>query len=157
MASATDVFGHEDEHSAVIEQLVNNVMRDGKKAVARSIVQEAMAVIQLKTRRDPRAYVAEAIERAAPFVKVASVKRAGRNVPTPRPLTARARARTAILWIRDAAIASKFRGVSAGTRLGNELIAVVEGRSSALLKREQVHKVALANRSNVVMSDRRIK
>nr|KAJ3423138.1 hypothetical protein HK105_001838 [Polyrhizophydium stewartii] len=142
--------------SAVLDQFVNNIMEDGKKSVARKIMSDALLHIQMAVRQDPVAYLEAAIDKVSPYVKVMSVKRAGRNIPTPRPLKDRQRFRTGILWTCEVALKGKSP-VPAGERIGRELIAIMEGKSPALAKREQVHKLALANRSNVVMADRKLK
>ncbi|OAJ35975.1 hypothetical protein BDV3_000641 [Batrachochytrium dendrobatidis] len=139
----------------VIEQFVNNIMKSGNKAVARRIMSDAMLYIQTQTRQDPRSVIDAAVQKASPFVKVVSFKRRGKNVPTPFPLTDRQRNRTGILWIRDAALNGRS-SQAAGVRIGKELLAILENKGAVLQKREQVHKLALANRSNVIMTDRKL-
>ncbi|KAJ1344568.1 hypothetical protein BSLG_000092 [Batrachochytrium salamandrivorans] len=151
-----DVVVDVEKESPVIEQFVNNIMKGGNRAVARRIISDAMLHIQTQTRQDPRAVIIAAVERASPFVKVASAKRRGKNIPTPVPLTDRQRYRTGILWIRDAALKGR-NPLSAGERIGREVLAIMADKSIVLQKREQVHKLALANRSNIIMTSRKMR
>ena len=83
----------------------------------------------------------------------------GRNVLYPKPLTLRQSRRIAISWITIQASKKKGvpipRGTTLGSRIGNEIVALIEGTSSLLQKRENLHKQAVQNRSNIVMYDRR--
>ncbi|KAJ3184119.1 hypothetical protein HDU85_001970 [Gaertneriomyces sp. JEL0708] len=134
------------------EAFVNNIMKDGKKARARRFVREALALIQRETGQDAHEVLEEAVNRVAPLMKLVSVKRGGKGVSTPTPLLPRQRRRLGILWIVDAA--SSKRG-DFGERIGREILAVMDGTSSALQKRMNLHKQALSNRSNVIMRDRK--
>ncbi|KAI8808447.1 ribosomal protein S7 domain-containing protein [Cladochytrium replicatum] len=134
----------------LIEQVVNNIMKHGRKALARRLISDALKYVLQETGEDPRRILEEAIERAAPLVKIVSHKKGAKAIQTPRPLFSRQRRRTAILWILDAAKA-KGGKTPFGARLGKELIAVMKGESSVLAKKHQLHKIALANRSNIVM------
>ena len=159
-----------DKKNQVVEQFINNIMKDGKKEIARGIIADALLYIKhndLKT--DPKGVMLDAIEKASVYVKVSSQKRGAKVVMKPKPLTDRQRFRTAILWIRDAALSGKTstaalgrgresplgRLSAAGLRIGREIMAVANGTSSVLQKKLSIHKLVLANRSNIVMTDRK--
>jgi small subunit ribosomal protein S7 len=82
----------------------------------------------------------------------------GQSLPIPTPLTIRQRRRIALMWIIDSS-SKKFHRISGkGTfahRLAEEIIAVVEGRSALWDKRVNLHKQAVAGRSNVSSGKRR--
>lgn len=97
----------------------------------------------------------QAVDLAAPLVRLASERRGAKNIQIPRPLNDRRKRRTAIMWIIEASGKAKKGGKSFPIRLGTELFKVIKRESGALQRKEQLHKAALANRSNVIMFDRR--
>ncbi|KAJ3077799.1 ribosomal protein S7 [Rhizoclosmatium globosum] len=142
--------------SPLIAAFVNNIMKSGKKTTARRIVSDALKHIQLETSKDAHAVLATAVEKIEPLFKVVGVKQGAKSVQTPKALNEKQRRRTAIIWLVEAAN-SRNQKDPAGIRLGKEIIAVMNDESSAIQKRNLVHKNALANRSNVVLVDRRIR
>ncbi|KAI9098817.1 ribosomal protein S7 domain-containing protein [Phlyctochytrium arcticum] len=141
---------------SIPEAFVNNIMKDGKKARARRILQDALDHVQRETGDDPMVVLDKVVNRVGPLIKTVAVKRGGKNVPTPKPLNDRQRIRQGILWIIQAASGKNARGAF-GERIGKEMIAVMNDESEALNRRENTHKQALANRSNVVMFDRKVR
>ncbi|KAJ3301860.1 hypothetical protein HDV03_000269 [Kappamyces sp. JEL0829] len=127
---------------------------DGLKDRARKWIQDALDTMQ-KQGFD-RSQFESAIDRIAPLVKVGGFKRGGRNVLYPKPLTQRQSRRIAIDWVADAASKKKSRQ-RFGERIGTELVGVLQDNSALLQKREMVHKQAVANRSNLILSDRKKK
>lgn len=98
---------------------------------------------------DPVAYLQTAIDSIAPLLKIKSTQGSGgfrESVPVPMAL--RQRRRKAVMWIIEAADKKKAR-MSLAERLAEEIVAVVEGSSSAWIKRAQIHKQAVASRANV--------
>lgn len=86
----------------------------------------------------------EAVRLVSPSVKVVTQKRRAKNLPTPRPLTERARTRSGILAILKASDKRGERKV--WERVGRECVNVLRGESDALKKLEEVHRFAVANR-----------
>ncbi|KAJ3319200.1 hypothetical protein HDV06_006640 [Boothiomyces sp. JEL0866] len=130
-------------------------MKDGMKARAQRIINTSLELIALKTKENPRTVLEKAVDQIAPYVKVASQKRGARNVLLPKPLTPRQRKRIGIQWISDQASSRKGNS-DFGTRIGQEIIAIINNESQLLAKKENVHKQAVANRSNLVLQDRRL-
>jgi small subunit ribosomal protein S7 len=98
---------------------------------------------------NPIAYIQTAIDSVAPLLRIRSVKASGGfRESIPNPLSLKQRRRKAVTWIVDAADKKKAR-MSLAERLADEIVAVVEGKSSAWEKRTQVHKTAVAARANV--------
>ncbi|TPX33487.1 hypothetical protein SmJEL517_g03638 [Synchytrium microbalum] len=144
----------------LVEQVVNNIMKHGKKTLARRLVSDALLYIQRISKTgdaasNPRNILSQAVDIASPLVKIASMKRGAKTIHHPRPISEHVRRRTGILWIVQAA-KSRGKGKPFPERFGNEVLAVLSGESSALQKKLNLHKMALANRSNVIMQDRKI-
>lgn len=136
----------------VVSQLVNTLMRDGKKARAQRLISDSMKHLSKKisTEADPYTVLREAIETASPLLKLSSTKKGSKVVHVPTALRDRQRRRRAIVWMLDA---SKKRGEkSFEERFAAEVYDVSQGTSSVLQKKQQVHKQALANRANAQVS-----
>ncbi|KAK4164556.1 ribosomal protein S7 domain-containing protein [Cladorrhinum sp. PSN259] len=104
---------------------------------------------------DPVLFLRVAIDSVAPLVTIkrfAKLAGGGRALEVPFPLDARKRRRTAVGWILDAVSNKKSKGSGRGMfphRVAEEIVAVVEGRSSVWDKRAQVHKMGTAARANL--------
>ena len=104
---------------------------------------------------DPIQYLTLAIDSVAPLVRIRSLKGAaggGAALQIPVPLGAKQRRRQAVQWILDAANKKKSRGSGRGMfaqRIADELISVVEGRSSAWERRLLIHKTGTSARANL--------
>jgi small subunit ribosomal protein S7 len=127
----------------------NSLLIDGVShtATARNHVGTMMMTIQRLTNADPLPALRRAIELAAPQVKLVSQKKHNKNIPVPRALSERQRVWKAIKGI--ASESEKQKDKRFGVRLGMEVTAVVNGVSGLLRKKEEVHKLATANRSNL--------
>lgn len=98
---------------------------------------------------DPVAFMQTAIDSVAPLMKIISQKASGGfREQVPMPIGLRARRRTAITWIIQAADKRKAK-MGLAERLADEILAVMEGRSTAWDKRLQVHRTGTAGRANV--------
>src|SRR4029077_934757 len=131
--------------SSDVAKFINVIMLDGKKAVAERIVYGAFLQIQQKSGKNPVEIFNQALSNVRPSVEVKSrrVRRANYQVPVEvRPVR---RMALAMRWLREAA---KKRGEkSMPLRLAGELIEASEGRGGAMKKREEVHRMAEANRA----------
>ncbi|KAJ1564146.1 hypothetical protein HK096_009404, partial [Nowakowskiella sp. JEL0078] len=141
-----------DKYAVLVNQCVNHIMRNGEKAKAQRFLSEALQYIQQTKGVEPLPVLADAVNKAAPLVKIVSQRQGAKNVMIPTPLLPRQQIRTAIKWIVEATKKPGTRDTF-GVRLGKELLAVLEGDGSVIKKRMQVHKLALANRSNVTLRD----
>ncbi|MDE1943475.1 MAG: 30S ribosomal protein S7 [Betaproteobacteria bacterium] len=133
-------FGNAD-----ISKFVNVIMDSGKKSVAEQIVYRAMEVISQKSSKDPIEVFMAALNNARPIVEVKSRRVGGANYQVPVEVRASRRTALAMRWLREAA---RKRGEkSMGLRLAGELIDASEGRGGAIKKREEVHRMAEANKA----------
>jgi small subunit ribosomal protein S7 len=120
-------------------------MTAGKKSVAERIIYGALDQIQKKSGKDPIEVFNTAINAVKPMVEVKSRRVGGANYQVPVEVRPVRRLALSMRWIREAA---RKRGEkSMGARLAGELIDASEGRGSAIKKREEVHRMAEANKA----------
>ncbi len=131
--------------SAELSKFVNVLMTAGKKAVAERIIYGALDQIQKKSGKDPIEVFNTAINAVKPMVEVKSRRVGGANYQVPVEVRPIRRTALSMRWIREAA---RKRGEkSMGARLAGELLDAAEGRGSAIKKREEVHRMAEANKA----------
>ena len=131
--------------SVDVAKFMNVVMLSGKKAVAERIVYGAFDTIQEKSGKDPLEVFSAAMGNVRPMVEVKSRRVGGANYQVPVEVRPARRMALAMRWVRDAA---RKRGEkSMDLRLAGELIDAAEGRGGALKKREEVHRMAEANKA----------
>ncbi len=128
-----------------VAKFMNVVMLSGKKAIAESIVYGAFDTIQNKTGKDPVEVFSQALSNVKPVVEVKSRRVGGANYQVPVEVRPQRRAALAMRWLREAA---KKRGEkSMALRLANELMEASEGRGAAMKRRDEVHRMAEANKA----------
>jgi small subunit ribosomal protein S7 len=131
--------------SADVTKFVNVIMLDGKKAVAEQIVYGALDQIESKTGKNPLEVFSQALTNVKPMVEVKSRRVGGANYQVPVEVRPVRRMALAMRWLREAA---KKRGEKSMTqRLAGELLEASEGRGGAMKKREEVHRMAEANKA----------
>jgi len=128
-----------------VTKFVNVLMTRGKKSVAERIVYGALQQIAEKSGKDPLEVFSQAIANVRPMVEVKSRRVGGANYQVPVEVRPIRRTALAMRWVRDAA---RKRGEkSMGARLAGELAEAAEGRGGAIKKREEVHRMAEANKA----------
>jgi small subunit ribosomal protein S7 len=128
-----------------VSKFVNVLMTGGKKAVAERIVYGALSQITQKSGKDAVEVFTQALSNVKPMVEVKSRRVGGANYQVPVEVRSVRRMALAMRWLRDAA---RKRGEkSMGQRLANELMEAAEGRGGAVKKREEVHRMAEANKA----------
>ena len=120
-------------------------MECGKKAVAEKIVYSALDVVSNKTKKDSLAIFTQALESVKPVVELKSRRVGGANYQIPVEVSPSRQMALAMRWIRDAARRRSEK--SMGIRLAHELMEAIEGRGSAMKRREETHKMAEANKA----------
>ena len=128
-----------------LSKFMNVVMESGKKAVAERIVYGALEQIEAKTQKDPLELFTTAINNAKPMVEVKSRRVGGANYQVPVEVRPVRRLALSMRWIKDAA--RKRSEKSMAQRLANELMEAAEGRGGAMKKRDEVHRMAEANKA----------
>jgi small subunit ribosomal protein S7 len=133
-------YGNQD-----LTKFINVLMVDGKKAVAERILYGALTQIAKKTGKEPIEVFAQALQNVRPFVEVKSRRVGGANYQVPVEVRAVRRTALAMRWLREAA--RKRSEKSMDLRLAGELAEAAEGRGGAMKKREEVHRMADANKA----------
>ena len=127
--------------SVEISKFINVVMLDGKKAVAERIVYGALQHIEEKSGKNALEVFTTALNNVRPLVEVKSRRIGGANyqVPVVRRLA------LAMRWLRESAKARSEKSMP--QRLAGELLEAAEGRGGAMKKRDEVHRMAEANKA----------
>ena len=133
-------FGNQD-----VAKFVNVLMMSGKKSVAESTIYRAFDQIKSKSGKDPLEVFIQAVSNVKPSVEVKSRRVGGANYQVPVEVRPVRRAALAMRWIRESA--RKRSEKSMGARLAGELLEAAEGRGGAVKKREEVHRMAEANKA----------
>lgn len=140
-----DVLPDPKFHNKTLAKFMNHVMVDGKKSIAERIVYGALDKIQQRTNKDPIEVFESALEAVAPMVEVKSRRVGGATYQVPVEVRPERRQALAMRWLVDCA---RKRGEkSMDLRLAGELADAVEGKGAAAKKREDVHRMAEANKA----------
>ena len=138
-------------NNELVNQLVNTIMRDGKKARAQRLVGDSMKWLQKKDNvTDPYEMLYDAIDNTSPLLKLTTTKKGSKAIHVPTPLRLRQRRRRAIVWMLESA--TKRPEKTFEERFATEVYEVIQGTSPVLQKKAQIHKQALANRANAQVS-----
>ena len=133
-------------HSKLVTKFINSFMWDGKKATAQRMFYDAMDRVVKKLKDAPPLEVFEkAVENVKPLIEVRSKRVGGSNYQVPMQVSKKRQLSLSIRWIRDAVRSGKGRPTS--ERLADELMAAYKGEGAAMEKRENVHRMAEANRA----------
>ena len=129
----------------VVAKFINNVMEDGKKAVAEKIVYSAFDILSSKTKQDALSVFNEAIENVKPVVEVKSRRVGGSNYQVPIEVTPARSQALALRWLTKYSRERGGKGMA--DNLANEIIDASNGTGAAVKKREDTHRMAEANKA----------
>ena len=129
----------------VVAKFINNVMEDGKKAVAENIVYSALETLAAKSKQDALEAFLAAIENVKPVVEVRSRRVGGATYQVPCEVRAERRQALAIRWIIGAAL--KRSETKMQDKVANELLDALANKGAAVKKREDTHRMAEANKA----------
>jgi small subunit ribosomal protein S7 len=132
-------------NSELVAKFVNALMKSGKKSVAERIMYGALDKVSEKTKVDPLELMKKAVDNVAPTVEVKSRRVGGSTYQVPVEVREARRNALAMRWISDAA--RKRNEKSMGLRLAGELLDAYENKGTAIKKREDVHRMAEANKA----------
>ncbi|MEN9850889.1 MAG: hypothetical protein RI979_304 [Pseudomonadota bacterium] len=144
-AEKRDILPDAKYGDKVLTKFMNNLMLDGKKSVAESIVYGALERVQSKLKRAPIEAFHEALENVKPSVEVRSRRVGGATYQVPVEVRTERREALAIRWLITAA--RKRNENTMEERLAAELSDAVNNRGTAVKKREDTHKMADANKA----------
>ena len=132
--------------SKTLAKFINHVMVDGKKSVAESIVYGALdRVLEKNSGIDPVQFFEDTLERVRPMVEVKARRVGGATYQVPMEVRPSRRTALAMRWLVDAA--AKRSEKSMALRLAGELLDAADGKGNALKKRDEVHRMADANKA----------
>ena len=129
----------------VLTKFMNNLMHDGKKSVAESIVYGAMDRVEARLKKSPIEVFRDALDNIKPSVEVRSRRVGGATYQVPVEVRPERREALAIRWLIDAS--RKRNENTMEERLAGELVDAVNSRGTAVKKREDTHKMADANKA----------
>ena len=129
----------------VVSKFMNNLMVDGKKSVAERIVYSAFDRVQSRLKKAPVEVFHEALDNVKPSVEVRSRRVGGATYQVPVEVRPERREALAIRWLITAAKNRNEHTME--ERLAGELMDAVQGRGTAVKKREDTHKMADANKA----------
>ncbi len=132
-------------NNMTVAKFINQVMRRGKKTIARKIVYGAFETIKEMTKKDPLEVFGKAIENVGPLLEVRPRRIGGATYQVPIEVKGERRMTLAMRWIIQAA--KLRRGKSMREKLAEELIEASENRGVAIKKKEDTHRMAEANRA----------
>jgi small subunit ribosomal protein S7 len=128
-----------------VSKFINVLMTGGKKSVAERIIYGALDTIRKKSSKEPLEVFTQALNNVKPMVEVKSRRVGGANYQVPVEVRPIRRMALAMRWLRDAARGRGEKSMQA--RLASELSEAAEGRGGAMKKREEVHRMAEANKA----------
>lgn len=132
-------------NNAFVAKFINQVMRQGKKEIARKIVYNAFDIVKEKTKKEPLEVFERALENASPLLEVKPKRIGGATYQVPREVKGDRRLTLAIRWIIQAAKSKK--GEPMREKLAEELINAANNTGAAIKKKENTHRMAEANRA----------
>ncbi len=132
-------------HDVLVTKFINKIMWDGKKSKAQKIFYDAMDIISKKTGKDALEVFKKAFENVAPVLEVRPKRVGGATYQVPIEVKEPRRTSLGVRWIIAAARAKKGKPMS--QRLAEELLNAYENTGAAVKKREDVQKMAEANRA----------
>jgi small subunit ribosomal protein S7 len=140
-----DVLPDPVYNSKLVTKLINSIMLDGKKGVAQKIVYDAFDIIKEKTGKDPAEAFETAMENVMPVLEVKSRRVGGSNYQVPMDVRPERRQTLGLRWITAY---SRSRGEKTmKERLAAEIMDAMNGTGNAVKKRDDVHKMAEANKA----------
>lgn len=143
--AAREILPDPKYKSKTLAKFINQVMVSGKKSVAEKIVYGALDQVEQKGNKDPVEVFEQVLENLRPVVEVKSRRVGGATYQVPVEVRPSRRTALAMRWLVDAA---RKRGEkSMPARLAGEVMDAAEGKGAAMKKREDVHRMAEANKA----------
>ena len=132
-------------NSILVTKLVNNIMLDGKKTLAQSIVYDAFDIVEEKTSRKPLEVFEEALENIKPVLEVKARRVGGATYQVPLEIRPERRQTLGLRWL--VSYARNRHEKTMAQRLAGEILDALNQNGGAYRKKEDVHKMAEANKA----------
>ena len=140
-----DVLADPLYNNKVVTKLINNIMLDGKKGTAQKIVYGAFATVAEKTGKDAIEVFEEAMNNIMPVLEVKARRVGGSTYQVPMEIRPDRRQTLGLRWLVSYARARSERTMA--ERLAGEILDAINGVGGAAKKRDDVHKMAEANKA----------
>ncbi|MDJ0828499.1 MAG: 30S ribosomal protein S7 [Desulfobacterales bacterium] len=140
-----DIIPDPKYKNRLVSKFINNIMCDGKKSVAESILYGALNIIEDKTKEPPLKIFEQAIENVKPMIEVKSRRVGGSTYQVPTEIRPSRRTALGIRWIIDYSRNRSEKGMK--NKLAAELLDAANQRGASIKKREDTHKMAEANKA----------
>lgn len=145
-ASAEQLKPDTRHNSILVSKFINCLMYDGKKSIASKVVYDAFDQIKKQLpEEDPLDVFVTAVDNVKPAIEVRSKRVGGATYQVPTPVSPRRQQTLSIRWLLEAVRSKKGRPVSRS--LADELLAAYRREGAAMTKRENVHRMADANKA----------
>ena len=131
--------------STLVQMVVNRLMKQGKKPLAYRVCYRSMELLEKETRRDPLLLLEEAIRNVTPTMQVKAKRRGGSTYQVPVPVEIKQGTALAIRWILSAC--RQRSGKTMALKLRDELLDASKRMGSAMRRREEVNRMAEANKA----------
>ena len=131
--------------SRLVAKFINSIMRDGKKSLAESILYDAFAIIEEKTKESPLKLFEGAVENVRPLIEVKSRRVGGSTYQVPTEIRPSRRTALGIRWIIS--YSRQRPENSMAGKLAAELMDAANNRGASVKKKEDTHKMAEANKA----------
>ncbi|HEV3474790.1 MAG TPA: 30S ribosomal protein S7 [Actinomycetota bacterium] len=131
--------------NALVTQLINKLMLSGKKTLAERVVYQALDAISEKTANDPVLTLKKAVDNARPLLEVRSRRVGGATYQVPVEVRPNRGTTLALRWLVNYARQRKEHTIA--DRLVGELMEASQGQGAAVKRREDIHKMAEANKA----------
>ena len=132
-------------NNRLVTQLINKILLDGKKSTAEGIVYGAFELVQAKTGEDPLAIFKKAMDNVRPTLEVKPKRVGGATYQVPMEVNSRRATTLAIRWMVNFSRVRKENSMA--ERLANEILDASNGVGASVKKREDLFKMAEANRA----------
>ncbi len=143
--SKRDVLPDPIYKSKLVTKLVNNVMQDGKKGVAQTIVYDAFNIVEAKMGKNPLEAFVEALENVMPVLEVKARRVGGSTYQVPLEVKADRRQTLGLRWL--VGYARKRGERTMADRLAGEILDAINNAGGAFKKKEETHRMAEANKA----------
>jgi len=127
------------------EKMINYIMQDGKKTVAQRIYTDMLKIIEKKGFKEPEQSVKKALENIYPVIEVRPKRIGGAVYQVPIEVVGARRIALGLRWLLQAA--KQKKGKSMASKLAEEIMQALDGQGNAVKKKEDVHKMAEANKA----------
>ena len=132
-------------NSKLVTRRINNIMLDGKKGVAQKIVYDAFEIVGEKTGKNPLEVFEQALENIMPVLEVKARRVGGATYQVPMEVRPERRQTLGLRWITTYSRARSERTMK--DRLANEILDAINDQGGSIKKRDDMHKMAEANRA----------